>query len=125
MKLAAEIPLKNGLTLCFRHRSHRYFGDYHHIEVDVICEIPITEEHFTSHAEFVEARAVLGQKTLFRRRMEMMGVPSAEVERSVSRVIENFTGHSLPYLSSPSFPRKLINSELATARRQKGSSYTG
>jgi hypothetical protein len=125
MKLAREISLENGLIVSFYQHTHRYFGDYHRIKVEIICEVPVLEEYFTSQAEFVEARASLGSKAVFRRKLELMGVSSAEVEQSLEGVIANFSSHSLSYLASPLFPRKLVHAELSAAGQKMRKVYTG
>jgi hypothetical protein len=125
MKLAREISLENGLTVSFYHHTHRYFGDYHRIKVEIICEVPLLEEYFTSLAEFADARASLGGKAIFRRNLELMGVSSAELEQSLERVIANFSSHSLSYLASPLFPRKLVHAELSGVGRKIRKAYTG
>ncbi len=125
MKLAKKISLANGLTVCFYHHTHRYFGDYHRIRVEIICEVPVTEEYFETAAECAEARAVLGGPVVFRRNLEMMGIPGAEVERCLDNTIENFTKNSLSYLLSPSFPRKLVLAELAEAGEKGRRVYNG
>ncbi len=118
MKLAREIPLENGLNVCFYQHTHRYFGDYHRIKVEIVCEIPVREELFDNSVEFADAQALLGQAAVFRRNIEMMGISSADVENSLERTIENFMKHSLSYLSSPLFPKKLVLAELAGARKK-------
>ncbi len=125
MKLAKEIPLANGLTVCFYHHTHRYFGDYHRIKVEIVCEVPIREEYFKTPAECAEARAVLGGRAVFRRSTEMMGIPTAEVQQCLDNTMENFVKHSLSYLSSASFPRKLVLAELSVAREKGRKVYTG
>lgn len=125
MELAREISLENGLTVSFYHHIHRYFGDYHRIKVEIICEVPLLEKYFTSQEEFAEARASLGKSAVFRRNLELMGVSSAEVEQSLERVIANFSSHSLSYLSSSLFPSKLVLAELSGARRKTRKAYTG
>jgi hypothetical protein len=119
MELAREIPLENGLTVSFYHHTHRYFGDYHRIKVEIICEVPLLEEYFASREEFAEAKAALGDKAVFRRNMELMGISSADVEPTLEGVIDNFSSHSLAYLASPSFPRKMVLAELSGAGRKK------
>lgn len=125
MELTREISLKNGLTVSFYHDTHRYFGDYHRIKVEIICEVPLLENYFSSPEEFAEASAFLGSKAVFRRKLELMGVSSAEVEQSLESVIANFSSHSQSYLSSSLFPRKLVLAELSGARRKTAKAYTG
>lgn len=125
MKLAREISLENGLTVSFYHHTHRYFGDYHRIKVEIICEVPLLEEYFTNSAEFAEASVSLGSKAVFRRNLELMGVSSADIEQSLERVIANFSSHSLSYLASPLFPRKLVLAELSAAGQKILKAYSG
>jgi hypothetical protein len=127
IKLTREISLENGLTVSFYHHTHRYFGDYHRIKVEIICEVPLLEEYFTNSAEFADANASLGGKVVFRRNLELMGVSSAELEQSLESVIDNFSSHALSYLASPLFPRKLVHAELSGAARKthKSGVYTG
>ncbi len=123
MKLAREIPLENGLTVCFYQHTHRYFGDYHRIRVEIVCEVPVRKEFFDNHVEFADARALLGQAAVFRRDTEMMGISSSDVESSLERTIENFMKHSISYIASPLFPKKVILAELAGARKQPSRVY--
>ena len=118
MKLAREVPLENGLTVCFYHHNHRYFGDYHRIKLEIICEIPVREEYFSNPDEFAEARAILGRNAFFRRELELMGIPTAEVDQTLEKTMDNFSNHSFSYLASPLFPRKMVLSELEGARRK-------
>jgi hypothetical protein len=125
MELSREIPLDNGLKVSFYHHIHRYFGDYHRINVDIICEVPLLEKYFTTKEEFTEARAILGRNAVFRRHLELMGVSSAKVEQSLENVIANFSRYSLTYLSSSLFPRKLVLAEVYGARQKTSRAYTG
>ncbi len=125
MELTREIPLENGLTVSFYHRSNRYFGDYHRLIVEIVCEVPLKEEYFANLAEFEEALTLLGETALFRRDVNLMGIPTADVEKSLEKVMDDFAHHSLSYLSSPSFPRKLVHAELVGARRKGRKDYTG
>lgn len=125
MQLVKQLDLPNGLTVNFCNNSHRYFGDYHRVRVEISCEIPILEEYFSCHEEFVEAKRALGDSVHFRRHVERMGVSTADLEASLESIIESFCGHSLTYLESPDFPRKLICRELASDRLKVQRSYPG
>jgi len=125
MKLVKEIHLENGLTVCIYNHNHRYFGDYHRVRVEFTCEVPILEVYYSSQAAFAEAIESLGSAALFKRSVEQMAVPTAELEICLERIIGNFSSHSLSYLSSPDFPRKLIQKELANTTRKAGGTYQG
>jgi len=124
MKLVREIPLENGLTLSIYNHNHRYFGDYHRVRVEIVCAVPVLEEYFVDRAEYAEARTSLGDSAVFRHKVELMGVPSAELDRSLVRVIENFSNHTLAYMASPIFPRKLVLAEFSGSRQNKRLAYT-
>ena len=125
MKLVKEIHLENGLTVCIYNHNHRYFGDYHRVRVEFTCEVPILEVYYSSQAAFAEAMESLGSAALFKRSVEQMAVPTAELESCLESIIGNFSSHSLSYLSSPVFPRKLIQKELANTKRIAGGTYQG
>lgn len=125
MKLVREIPLENGLTVCIYNHNHRYFGDYHRVRVEIVCKVKVLEEYFTDRTEYAEARTTLGDSAVFRHNVELMGVPSAELDRSLVRVIDNFADHSLIYLASPIFPRKLVLAEFSGSRQKKRQAYSG
>jgi hypothetical protein len=125
MNLVKEIPLDNNLKVCFHNHNHRYFGDYHRVKVEITCEVPIMEEYFATRAECEEAINSLGSSALFKRSVEQMGVSTDELEPCLERIIENFIGHSLSYLASKEFPRKLIQKELAKTTRKTRGTYPG
>ena len=123
MKLVREIPLGNGLTVSIYNHNHRYFGDYHRVRVEIVCKVGVLEEFFANRAEYAEAMASLGDEAVFRRNVELMGIPTGELHLSLERVIDNFCNHSLAYLSSPEFPRKLVLKELSGSRQVKRQAY--
>ena len=125
MKLVREIPLENGLTLSIYNHNHRYFGDYHRVRVEIVCKVKVLEEYFADLADYAEARSSLGDSAEFRHNVEQMGVSTAELDGSLERVIENFTKHSLAYLATPIFPRKLVLAELLSSRQKKSQAYPG
>jgi hypothetical protein len=125
MKLVKEIHLKNGLTVSIFNHNHRYFGDYYRVRVEFTCAVPIREDYFSSQAAFAEARESMGSAALFKRSVEQMGVSTDELESCLERIIGNFSSHSLSYLESPEFPRKLIQKELANAKLAAGGTYQG
>ena len=125
MKPIKEIFLDNGLIVSFFNHTHRYFGDYHRVRVKIICEVPLLKEYFADQSEYAEAKANLGSNAIFRRDTELMGIPSGELEKCLEKVIENFTDHSLSYLSSPQFPRKFVLTELSGSRKKTRQVYPG
>jgi hypothetical protein len=117
LKPIRQIRLANGLTLLFHDRSRRYFGDYHRAKVEITCSIPILEEYFSEKQELEDAVKNLGDAVIFRRSVERMGVSSADLASVLASIMDNFCEHSIHYISSPAFPRKMVHMELAKARK--------
>ncbi|WP_298269340.1 hypothetical protein [Geobacter sp.] len=114
-----EFPLENGLSLRIFDHTRHYFGDFHHVKLELTCEIPILSAHFAESADKEAACRLLGDAVVYRRTVEQMGVPSAEVQSTVERLIGNFTHHALPYLSTPDFSRRFVRAEFERARKRK------
>lgn len=123
MKPFRQIKLANGLMVCFHNQTRRYFGDYHQIKVELSCQVPLMEEYFKNREEWENAVKILGNSANFRRCVEQMGVSSAEIESSLEATIENFCKHSLHYLASPEFPRRVVQTELAKSRTSVSRRY--
>lgn len=115
--LLKTIPLNNGLTLLFRDETRRYFGDFYTVKVDISCEVPLSEKFFGDQSEFLLAVRLLGEKVLHHRLVVQSGVPSTGIERARENIIINFEAHSLPYLSTADFPRKLVLSKFKKAKK--------
>lgn len=113
--------LTNGITVEFFDRSNRYFGDYHRICIDVACSLPLCPEFFAAandpEAEWQRARVVLGEEVVFKKTLEKMGVPGAEVDDTRQRLMEEFSRTTFPYLQSPEFPTRFVAAELAKTRK--------
>jgi hypothetical protein len=111
-KLIRERSLSNGLSVSFVNRTRRYFGDYNHVKLEIICRIAVCADYFAHREEFDAALVLLGEVVVYRRNLEQMGVPSSEIVAVQNRLIADFEQHSLPYFSAPSFPGKLVTAEL-------------
>jgi hypothetical protein len=117
LKPIRQIRLANGLTVLFHDQSRRYFGDYHQAKVEITCRFPVLEEYFSGKKEMKDAVKTLGDSVIFRRSVEQMGVSSADLLNALESIMDNFCNHTLHYMSSPTFPRKMVQLELAKARR--------
>jgi hypothetical protein len=124
MKPIRQIKLANSLTLLFHDHSRRYFGDYHQAKVEITCRIPVLEEFFSGKEDMEDAMKTLGDSILFRRCVDQMGVPSADLGTVLDSIIENFCNHTLHYMASPAFPRKMVHMELAKTRRTVKKRYS-
>jgi len=120
-----EISLENGVKVSFCSHAHRYFGDYYRVKLDIICEASLLEEYFADRQAYAEAMVLLGPTAIYRRNVEQMGVPSAELDRTLENLIENFSRHSLPYIASSTYPKKLVLAEVNGAGRKISRTYAG
>ncbi|ORJ63446.1 hypothetical protein B5V00_00865 [Geothermobacter hydrogeniphilus] len=115
-----SIPLEGGLKLDFFDLGNRYFGDYHRIKILVRCEVPLRETMFAAESDprraFDRARRRLGERVVYERSLERMGVAGADVEAVRDRMIDAFLSSAGPYLRHPEFPRRLVESRLRSHR---------
>lgn len=111
-----EISLKNGLTIRFRDHTRHYFGDFHQVRLEIVCDIRLDPAHFENITDFEDARRILGEGVSYRRFVEQMGVPTASTGEVKEQLIAHFVGHSLKYVSSSVFPQRLVQAELERAR---------
>ncbi len=117
-KLIKKIPLANGLIIFIYDHTFRYYGDFYHVKLEIACEVSLRQEYFENENEFAQAKGILGDSASYRRFVEQMGVPSTGIERVQEIQINNFVSHSLPYFSSPDFPRKFVLSQYRKARNR-------
>jgi hypothetical protein len=116
--LIKKIPLENGLVICMYDHTRRYYGDFYHVKIEIVCEITLNEEYFENLDDYADAQIILGKSVSYRRFMEQMGVPSTGIERAREVLIENFKEHSAPYFSSANFPRKLVLSHYDKSKKK-------
>jgi hypothetical protein len=106
--------LDNGLEISFSDGSNRYFGDYH--RVCVVATISYALDKLADDDLRLRATAVYGEQIKLEKRLERMGVPSAEVEQTRNALVDDFMRHASTYLSRPDYPRLLIAVELSKQR---------
>lgn len=115
--------LPNGLDLTFYDLSNRYFGDYHHVCIEVRCRIVLEKAFFASDADpqatYNMALKHLGETVEFRRVLTRMGVPGAEVLRVVDELIEGFRQTSYAYLQDPDFAERYVHKALLEANGKR------
>lgn len=106
--------LDNGLEISFSDGSNRYFGDYH--RVCVVATISYALDQLADDDLRLRATAAYGEQIKLEKRLERMGVPSAEVEQTRNALVDDFMRHASTYLSRPDYPRLLIAVELNKQR---------
>ncbi|SHJ58408.1 hypothetical protein SAMN02745165_02720 [Malonomonas rubra DSM 5091] len=97
--MVKKVTLENGIQVSFFDRSNRYFGDFHRICLQVVIELPL---------EFALTQGLDRDKAQLERSLEKMGVPSAEVEETISGLIESFLQTATAYLGKPEFPAQML-----------------
>lgn len=115
MTTISEKRLENGLQILFVDESNRYFGDYHRICIVATILFPLSELPLDNADDEVfrsEAIAKLGEELRVVKRIERMGVPTADVEAVRNSMIDDFLMNASPYLNRPEYPRLLINAEM-------------
>ncbi len=115
MTTIRQEKLNNGLQIHFVDESNRYFGDYHRVCILVTLLYPVAElPVVNSDDEVFRDRAIakLGKELKIVKRLERMGVPTADVERVRQSMIEAFLDNSSVYLNRPGYPRSLVDAEL-------------
>lgn len=118
--LLGEIALANGMKVRFIDNTRRYFGDFYLVTVEIRCEVPILPEYFDTISIFNEVKSHWGETIVHLRKVQQMGVPSAQVSQVTERLIANFEQHSLPYLILATMPKKLVLSEINKSKKKRG-----
>lgn len=106
-----QLTLENGLRLVIADLSRNYFGDYHHVRLEISFALPCTDGSSG------------GEPAMMQRVVEKMGVPSAEVDLAKESLVRDFLNSSLSYLSLPDFPSRLTAA--CSARQRKVSACYG
>ncbi len=109
----------------FYDRTTVYFGDYHRVRLEAICEF-VDTDRLSLEEDGIAGATSLNTPTVYTRILEKMAVPSASLESVKTALIEDFRINTLPYLLSPEFPSKLLSMSIlaksVTARKYPASS---
>lgn len=103
--------LSGGVKAEVRDITRHYFGGYYHVRLDVQAEICLDESWFENQLAFEQACQHLGTSVFFRRTLEKMAVPEAEIEAVRLKLLEMYEKNMLVYLSRPDFPRRFVLAE--------------
>ena len=104
----SELIISGNSIVRFFDHSSRYFGDYYHVRLEARCEFELPGCHKALSDNLSSEDAFL-KPSVFTRTLERMAVPSASVEEVKGTLIDDFRKNTLPYLSSPDFPLKMIS----------------
>ncbi|MGK2944313.1 MAG: hypothetical protein ACSLFC_06205 [Desulfuromonadales bacterium] len=115
MATIRQVPLANGLQIVFTDESNRYFGDYHRVCVvaTIVCNLhELPADTIDEQALRCQAVDAFGEHLAVVKRFERMGVPTLDVDRVRTALIEDFLQHAASYLARPDYLRSLVNAEL-------------
>src|SRR5512138_3503782 len=117
MQTYRVFKLENDLEVRLFDRTRNYYGDFHHVALDVQCEVEI-DLLAVKYGLSAEALSPLGgDRLIYRRTLDKTGVPSGEVDAVREHLVANFVRHSLPYFSAPFFVERFALAEVR--KRQK------
>jgi hypothetical protein len=121
-KLVRECELSAGLRAFIHDETSHYYGGYYHVRLQVTAEVPICGDWFGSEPEHEDALRRLGPMISFKRSLEKMAVPSAEVDSVRNSLLKSFETNVLSYLMRPDFASRFVLGEYQKACRAKTSS---
>lgn len=104
----AYIELESGSILTVSDFTKIYFGDYHHVRLEISGVIKSSRTDSTAS---------------YRKVLEKMAVPSSELENVRQALLSEFTNHAIKYMNSPEFPDKFISA--ASSKRKVVKNYQG
>jgi hypothetical protein len=118
-----EQSLDNGLIVEVQDLTHRYYGDYHKVILEVTLRVPLIGGLFSDQnhpGEALEkARRILGEQARSVHRLERMGVPSDLVETIRSRLWESYHRSSFGYFQRSDYPAKLVRQLLDKRKKAR------
>lgn len=109
------VRLENGLTVNFHDQSNRYFGDFHRLCIRVEIVLPLDSADLPK--ALLDEVAKLKQPLCFEKKLERMGVPTAELEATRAALIEDFLGTATSYLNHPEFVLRTVRKKLQENKR--------
>jgi hypothetical protein len=112
--------LANKLSIHVYDQTKRYYEGFHLVKLEMVCEVLLVADYFQNVTDFSEAKKMLGEKVVYRRVLEHMGVPFFNIDDVQQSLLQNFATNSLPYFELTDFPQKIVFSELARERKRAG-----
>jgi len=100
------VCLDNGLTISFYDLSNRYYGDFHRACIQLIVEVPLSR--ITVPGDLLDHEASFPEILHWEKKLERMGVKSADLDRVCQSLGDDFVRTVVPYLSRPDFPEQLL-----------------
>jgi len=118
MDCLRSYTLNNGLLVNVINKTSRYFGEYFTVFLELISEIPVKREYFSTDVDFMDACSLLGEKQLYVRQIKKHGVYEKDINAIIEEALKYFEEHSLPYLNHEQFLRKFIIKRFKEEKRK-------
>ncbi len=113
-----RFTLANGLVFTVFDRTRAYYGDYHRVVLEVVCDVPLVRDQFASDEDFADGKLLLGESVRYCRVLEKMAVPLIALDLARRDLLAGFRFQAERYLALETFPAKLVLSEREKARKK-------
>lgn len=122
-ELFGKSTLKNNLDLVMYSRFKHTAGDRCQVTFEAEIEVQIKEEYFKDQSlnnlDIKSVKSLLGEKTLYSYSKTRNFIPEDEKEKIFEDMRQQFLDNNLSYLSSPSFPVRLIKRNYSIAEKEE------
>ena len=122
-ELFEKKTLENSLELVTFSRFKHTAGDRCQVNFEAGIDVEIKEVYFKDRAlnnlDFKNATSILGDKTSYRYSKTRNFVAEDDKEKIFRELKQQFLDNNLAYISSPSFPAKLIKRNYVTAEKEE------
>ena len=122
-ELIEKNTLENNLELIIFRRYKHTAGDRCQVTFEAGIDVEIKGEYFEDQAlnnlDIDNARALLGEKTSYCYSKTRNFVAESERGKIFSDLKQQFLDNSLTYISSPSFPARLIKRNYTIAQKEE------
>ncbi|MGD9160465.1 MAG: hypothetical protein PVG39_18760 [Desulfobacteraceae bacterium] len=121
-ELSEKITLENKLELVIFSRYKHTAGDRCQVTFEAGADVEIKEDYFKDQAlnnlDIKNVRSILGEKTSYLYSKTRNFIAEDEKDKIFEDLKQQFLDNILPYISSPSFPAKLIKRNYAIAEKE-------
>lgn len=122
-EISEKNMLENDLELLIFSRFKHTAGDRCQVTFEAVIEIQIKEEYFIDQSlntlDINNVRKILGEKTSYNYSKTRNFISENEKNKIFEDLKQQFLDNNLPYLSSPSFPSKLIKRNYLIAEKEE------
>ena len=121
-ELFEKIKLKNGLDLIILVLYKHTAGDRCQVTFEAEIDVKINEEYLKDQSlgnlDITNIKNLLGEKTSYLHSKTRNFISEAEKDIIFEGLKQQFLDNNLPYISSPSFPAKLIKRNYILAEKE-------